>query len=436
MARNGIYPPSVKPGIPRLGRCPDGWKTLRFRDALQVVERDATVVDEQEYQLVIAKRNRGGIEPRERQKGRQILTKTQRFIKGGDFLISRRQIIHGACGLVPADLDGALVSNEYSTLLPKETLSKEYFEYFTHSIHFQQTCFHSSVGVDVEKMVFRLADWLGHRFHLPPMPEQRRIAEVLSAWEQAIALTDRLIEAKQSLKKGLMQQLLTGLVRFPEFGPRKRRTAIPHEYPPRGWRSVRLSDIGTIVAGGTPDTDAPAYWHGEYPWVTPSEITRLPTRFIADTNRTLSEKGLRNSGAVLLPPFSVIVCTRATVGECAINTVPMATNQGFKSIVPKKDYSSDFLYYALRTHERQFRRMAAGSTFFEVPKRDFCKIAIITPDLHEQRRIAEPLSHCDHEIQLLAQKRARLQEQKRGLMQKLLTGAVRLPVNGRMVKHV
>ena len=110
MARKSIYPPSVTPGIPKLGDKPEGWIETAFGEVLQIVERKAQVDDETEYQLVTARRNRGGIVPRARLFGRDILTKTQFFIKAGDFLISKRQIIHGACGVVPPELDGALRS--------------------------------------------------------------------------------------------------------------------------------------------------------------------------------------------------------------------------------------------------------------------------------------------------------------------------------------
>ena len=97
MSESGRYPPSIQAGIPKLGDKPNGWIELRFRDILNPIYRSAEIDDDIEYQLVISKRNRGGILPRERLLGKKIKTKTQFFIKENDFLISRRQIIHGAC---------------------------------------------------------------------------------------------------------------------------------------------------------------------------------------------------------------------------------------------------------------------------------------------------------------------------------------------------
>jgi type I restriction enzyme S subunit len=109
---SSAYPPSIQAGIPKLGVTPMGWTRLPLGDLLRRVERPAKLVDAEAYQLVTAKRNRGGIVPRETLRGDQIRTKTQFYVETGDFLISNRQISHGACGIVPADLHGAVVSNE------------------------------------------------------------------------------------------------------------------------------------------------------------------------------------------------------------------------------------------------------------------------------------------------------------------------------------
>ena len=116
MSRSSLYPPSVDPGFPSLGPVPTGWTRTTFGSALEKVERPLDLELDRKYRLVTAKRNRGGIVLRSELLGSEILTKTQFAARAGDFLISRRQIIHGACGVVPEDLDGAVVSNEYSTL--------------------------------------------------------------------------------------------------------------------------------------------------------------------------------------------------------------------------------------------------------------------------------------------------------------------------------
>jgi type I restriction enzyme S subunit len=250
---------------------------------------------------------------------------------------------------------------------------------------------------------------------LPSFPEQRKIAAVLGTWDKAIALTEQRIEAAQQRKKGLMQRLLTGRVRFPEFEEEK-------------WREVGIGRMGEVFSGGTPSTQVESYWGGEIQWCTPSEITALPTKYISQTRRTITQEGLKSSSAVVLKPRSILVCTRATVGECAINTVPMATNQGFKNLTLSKNYHPEFVYYLLSFNKHRLMRYASGSTFVELSKRDFERIKLGVPSLPEQRRIAAVLRTCDREIELLNQKRDALQRQKKGLMQRLLTGRVRVRV--------
>lgn len=141
--------------------------------------------------------------------GREIRTKTQFEAKGGDFLISRRQIIHGACGVVPSELDGAVVSNEYSTLRTKPNLRMDFLRHYSHTPYFQRTCFHSSHGVDVEKMIFKIDEWLVREIDLPPLPEQRKTAAILSSVDEVIEKTEAVIQSLQTLKKAMMQELLT-----------------------------------------------------------------------------------------------------------------------------------------------------------------------------------------------------------------------------------
>jgi type I restriction enzyme S subunit len=216
----GITGKSFKEGIPAVSDCPVGWTQHSFRELFKVVERPAELRDDAEYQLVTAKRYRGGIVPREHLRGEQIKTKTQFFVAGGDFLISKRQIIHGACGMVPTSLDGAVVSNEYACLQPSSQLDPGFLNYLTHTRYFQQTCFHASVGVALEKMIFRLDQWLKHLVNLPPLAEQRTIAHGLSTMDREILLLARQRRLLKEQKKGLMQKLLTGQVRvkLPEGG--------------------------------------------------------------------------------------------------------------------------------------------------------------------------------------------------------------------------
>ena len=111
---------------------------------------------------------------------------------------------------------------------------------------------------------------------------------------------------------------------------------------PEGWQEVKVSEVGTIYSGGTPSTTDKENWDGDIYWLTPSEVTQLNGKFISNTKRKITPKGLPST--TLLPKNCLIVCTRATIGNCCINLVPMTINQGFKCIKPNKGYCTVFIY--------------------------------------------------------------------------------------------
>ena len=195
---------------------------------------------------------------------------------------------------------------------------------------------------------------------------------------------------------------------------------------PEGWSVKKISDLGTTVSGGTPDTNNPEYWDGDVLWVTPSEVSALSNRFIWDTERKITEKGLKQSSAKLLPVNSLIICTRATIGDCCINKKPICTNQGFKNIIVTGN-NVDFLYYLISKNKHELIRKACGSTFLEISKKDIDNLKFPIPPLPEQEKIAEILGTWDEAIEKLSSLIEQKKLLKKGLMQKLLTGKVRLP---------
>ena len=243
---------------------------------------------------------------------------------------------------------------------------------------------------------------------LPPLHEQRKIAEILATWDTAIEKTEALIAAKEKQFKWLL------------------KTLISDQQDNLEWRKVKLGELGLIHSGGTPSTRDSSNWNGDIFWLTPSEVTKLSEKYIDSTERQITLKGL--SHTTLLPENCLIVCTRATIGDCCINTVPMAINQGFKCIQPHKPYSVTFLYYIFQLLKAQLVRLSCGNTFGEVSKKDFANILISVPSLLEQKVIAAYLNTAQQEIIILKQLVEQYCTQKCGLMQKLLTGEWRIKV--------
>jgi type I restriction enzyme S subunit len=247
---------------------------------------------------------------------------------------------------------------------------------------------------------------------LPPLPEQRQIAQILSTWDKAIVTTEKLIAASQQQKKALMQQLLTGKKRFAGFSEE--------------WKEVKLKQLGEVVSGGTPSTTNSDYWDGDVFWVTPTDITKLKSHYIGSSIRKISKPGLLSCSAKLVPKGSLLVCSRATIGTLAITKTEMCTNQGFKNLVPNKSTDVEFLYYLLAHERHQLISKASGSTFLELSKKDFDNIRLKVPSFKEQQKIAAVLTSADQEIYALQSKLAHFKQEKKALMQQLLTGKRRV----------
>ena len=187
------------------------------------------------------------------------------------------------------------------------------------------------------------------------------------------------------------------------------------------WDDVAVEDFGEIVAGGTPSRAVSSFWNGQIPWITPAEITSLSGKYVRDTKERITPEGLAGSAARLLPVGSLLVTTRATLGEVAIAAVPVATNQGFKSIIPNGETDPLFAYYCIGNLKREMVRLASGTTFLEISKADFSRIRTRRPKLPEQSRIAAVLDAVDEAIVKTEAVIAKLKQVRAGLIHDLLT---------------
>jgi len=427
MARTRLYPPSVDPAFPRLPPTPPGWRHATFRDVLEVVERPIRLEPEAHYRLVTAKRGRGGITLRSELLGREILTKTQFSTRAGDFLISRRQIIHGACGVVPHELDGAVVSNEYSTLRTRPELLMDFLQHYTHTPYFQRTCFHSSHGVDVEKMLFKIDEWLSRELDLPPIAEQKQIAAILASVDDAIKATRAVIDQLQVVKKAMMADLLTrGL---PKRHTRFKQMEIGQV--PEGWEVSTLEQVvdstttityGIVQAGPHVENGIPYIRTGD---VKPTGIVAIEK--LGRTSPEIASKFERSS----VRSGDLVLCIRASVGAVAMVTQELSganLTQGTARIAPGPRVLGRFLLWVLRSEGVQgwINLQCKGSTFREITLGRLRQVPIPVPSIEEQSEIAGALDTIDQRIAIEAASSASLFELKSALLSVLLTGEVRV----------
>ncbi|WP_290433851.1 restriction endonuclease subunit S [Aeromonas caviae] len=348
--------------------------------------------------MVTVKRSRGGVVRREHLKGKDISVKSQFYIHEGDFLISKRQIVHGACGIVPKKLSGSIVSNEYCVMTGKPGFHLPYMEFLSETLYFQQTCFHSSIGVHIEKMIFKVENWFKWLFNIPPISEQKKIANILSTWDKAINTTERLLANSQQQKKALMQQLLTG----------KKRLLDNNGVRFSGeWESKSLSDIAEVYQPKT--ISQSMLTETGYPVYGANGIIGLYEEF----NHATEQIAVTCRGSTC----GVVNWTQAqswiTGNAMVINT------DNFPAI------SKKFLFYVLDGSNLSY--LISGSGQPQITGNIKTHVVKI-PALEEQQKIATILSTADQEIIALQQKLDALKQEKKALMQQLLTGKRRVKV--------
>lgn len=230
--------------------------------------------------------------------------------------------------------------------------------------------------------------------------EQRCIATVLTSTDEAIAASRALVKKFTVVKQGLMQNLLV-------IG-----------------ELTRLDKVCSYIIGGsTPNTHESKYWGGSNIWITPTDLSVLNSQYISNSERKLTDAGLKRATGKLVPANSIIISCRAPVGYCAVVTEPFSFNQGCKALVCK-DVNPLFLYYQLSAAKNHLERFASGTTFLELPKKELERFRIHCPSLPEQQRIAEILTAADERLSAERERLRKLEDIKRGLMDDLLTNRV------------
>ena len=414
--RQGIVPEGYvkdKDGI-----YPRDWASKKIGQWLKLAERSIVLQDEEEYQLVTIRRGFGGVDSRGSFLGKNVLVKNYFIVKTGDFIISKRQIAHGACGIVPPELDGAVVSNEYNVFLPQDGTNIQMFNLMMQLPHYKRLFYLMSDGVHIEKLLFKTQDWMKRTLAMPLLKEQKRIAEILATQDKAIELQARKIEELKRFKKGCLEKM------FPRKGqkvPEKRFPGFTDD-----WEQRKLGDIADIVGGGTPSTGNQSYWDGDIDWYAPAEIANQI--YANSSQKKITGLGYENSSAKMLPPGTVLFTSRAGIGKAAILTRKGCTNQGFQSIVPHRgELDTYFIFSRTEELKRYGELVGAGSTFVEVSGKQMAVMELMMPPtMREQQTIGGFFQQLDNLITLHQRKLEEMKRQKKALMQLLLMGIVRV----------
>ncbi len=256
----------------------------------------------------------------------------------------------------------------------------------------------------------------------PTLDEQRRIARVLSTVQTAIEQQERLIALTNELKSALLHRLFTEGLR----GEKQKQTEIG--LVPESWDVAQIGNVAKLQSGGTPSRDKPAYWTGgTIPWVKTTEINY---RVIDATEEFITEEGLNNSAAKIVPKGTLLVAMYGqgvTRGRVGILGLDAATNQACAAITirDEKQVLTWFLYYYLQYHYQDLRELGHGANQRNLNMDLIKSFPLSYPKLQEQQHIVDSLSVLDSKLLLSEQKRSLLEELFRTLLHQLMTGKVR-----------
>jgi type I restriction enzyme S subunit len=253
---------------------------------------------------------------------------------------------------------------------------------------------------------------------IPPIPEQRKIATILGTWDNAINTTERLIDNSKQQKKALMQQLLTG---------KKRLLDDAGKVFEGEWEQVTIGSTSKCFSGGTPSRSKEEYYGGGIPWITSG---KLNDRFVSSVNEYISELGLKNSSAKIVKNGSLLIAMYgATAGKVAINKLNGATvNQAVLALEPNKHCHNYFLFYLFEVEMVKALKLVQGGQP-NLSAAIIKGIKIKLSSLTEQRKIAVILTNADKEVELLEQQCTHLKQEKKALMQQVLTGKRRVKLD-------
>lgn len=205
----------------------------------------------------------------------------------------------------------------------------------------------------------------------------------------------------------------------------------------KDWVYSKLSEIGEIYSGGTPKTSQSEYWLDEISWITPADLSKYSNKYIEKGRKSISEVGLRNSSAKLLPIGTILFSSRAPIGYVVIAKKELSTNQGFKNIYTCPGVTSEYVYYYLRASRQLAESKASGTTFKEISKQAFSELPIPVSPLPIQRaivaRIEELLSELDQGIADLRRAQAQLKVYREAVLKKAFEGKL---TNVQMTKGV
>jgi type I restriction enzyme S subunit len=336
------------------------------------------------------------------------------LVRKGDIVYNMMRMWQGASGL--ADRDG-LLSPAYVVLASKKGIDPLYASYLFKSPRLIYLLWAYSYGLTSDRLRLYFNDFKRIPVNIPLLSEQRKIGKILSTWDKAIGVVEALIENSKEQKAALIPSLLSGRVRFSEFKG--------------SWKKNKFSESLNIKIGGTPSRSNPNYWDDmkvtQNRWLS---ISDLKENVIMDSTEYITDLGVKKSNVTLFSAGVIVMSFKLTIGRKAKLGVDCYTNEAICGLLIKdnSELDNDFLFHAidLVDFEQDTDQAVKGKT---LNKAKLNELTIRFPELKEQQRIVKVLNAADREIEILQQKLTCLKQEKKALMQQLLTGKRRVKVD-------
>ncbi|PGE66900.1 restriction endonuclease subunit S [Bacillus toyonensis] len=387
------------------------FKPYKIGDILEFFSRKCVLEDDKKYQLVTVKRRNEGIVDRGIFKGEEIKTPTQFYLKAGDFLISKRQIVHGACEIVPEKFDGAIVSNEYSIIRgKKDIILTEYFNMLSKTPKMKNHYFLSSYGVDIEKMVFNVELWKKGIVYLPSVAEQQKIVNVYAKLNKKVRLQQKKIDLLQEQKKGFLQKM------FPKAGetqPEMRFEGFMGDWEERKLKDIvkwsKGSNLPKSVLNESKEGDEVIHYADLYKF---SPVVSYVIHW-------------SDSGQGTVIPDNSLLFPMSDVTPVGLARTSTITKSGVKAgsdtligMIDEK-HNSQFISYQINANSQKIIPLVTGTTVRHISAKALDTLDIMITSQEEQVKISTFFKQLDDTIAFHQQKLDLYKEQKKGFMQQL-----------------
>ena len=379
----------------KVGVIPEDWDTYRIDNVLQRIRKKVDVEKDTMYQQIGIRSHAKGIFYKELVSGEALGNKSVFWIEEDCFIVNIVFAWEQAVSKTTNAEKGMIASHRFPMYLPKDNkVDIDYILYFFKSKRGKHLLGLASPGGAGRNKTLGQKEFSELKIPLPPLKEQKKIAQILTTWDSAIRKQKELIEAKERLKKGLMQKLLSG-----------------------EWKEVKLGDVARVTMGQSPSSNSYNEKQIGVPLIQGNaDCKKRKTKPRVYTTQKTKECNIGD----------IIMTVRAPVGAISKSFHNACIGRGVCAIKSKNN--NQFLYHFLVNYENKWIKYSQGSTFTAVNNKDIKNLKIKLPPIQEQQKIAQVLTTADKEIELLKEELETLKEQKRGLMQRLLSGVVRVKV--------